>query len=90
MNGQEPPLASRSDLRGTRQWAIGRQLERSHSGKGGGFPQGGKHRELEGCGRGRMEDGKARGSDEFRKQLQTDDDGGQLANRIFILIRGLP
>lgn len=33
-----------------------------------------------------MDDGKARGPDKF----QTDDDDGQLANRNFILIRGLP
>ena len=64
MDGQESPLAGRSDLETTRQKIVRRIWRHSDPGKGGSFPQGGKHCELEGCGRGRVS-GRARGSDKF-------------------------
>jgi hypothetical protein len=57
MNGQESSLAGSSDLKTTRQEIAMRSWGRSDPGKGGSFPQGGEHRELEGCGRGRREVG---------------------------------
>ena len=63
MNGQESLLAGRSNLKTTRQQIVRRARILSDPGKGGSFPQGGEHCGLEGCGRDRMEDGKARGSD---------------------------
>ena len=58
MNGQESLLAGRSDLKTTRQQIVRQTGRRSDPGKGGSFPQGGEHCELEGCGRGRMEAGR--------------------------------
>ena len=88
MNGQESLLAGSSDLKPTRQKITRRTRRRSDPGKGGSFPQGGEHYWLEGCGRDRMEDGKARGSAKFhynfRPTTTTDS-----VRRVFF-IRGLP
>jgi len=81
MNGQEPLLAGRSNLGATRQQIIKCTRRHSDPGKGGSFPQGGEHfgmRDAEETGW-RM--GKHVGQNNFRP----DDDGGQLASRIFIL-----